>query len=41
MEYVFLRDFDLGLLLEKMMDSNIVIFACPVYEQHVTAFMKN
>ncbi|RFZ78323.1 NADPH-dependent oxidoreductase [Lacrimispora amygdalina] len=63
-EYVFLKDFDLGfckscllcytkgeqfcphiqvtgLLLEKMMECDIVIFACPVYEQHVTALMKN
>lgn len=30
-----------GLLLEKMSDSDIVIFASPVYEQHVTALMKN
>ena len=28
-------------LLNKMMESDIVIFASPVYEQHVTALMKN
>lgn len=30
-----------SILLEKMLSSDIVIFASPVYEQHVTALMKN
>lgn len=30
-----------SVLLEKMLESDIVIFASPVYEQHVTALMKN
>lgn len=29
------------MLMDKMLESDIVIFACPVYEQHVTALMKN
>lgn len=30
-----------SMLLTKMLESDVVIFACPVYEQHVTALMKN
>ena len=29
------------MLMDKMLESDVVIFACPVYEQHVTALMKN
>ncbi|MDK2965754.1 NAD(P)H-dependent oxidoreductase [Lacrimispora sp.] len=29
------------MLLNKMLESDVVIFASPVYEQHVTALMKN
>lgn len=29
------------MLLDKMLASDVVIFACPVYEQQVTALMKN
>lgn len=34
------RDVSLN-ILEKLMDSDVVIFASPVYEQHITALMKN
>lgn len=29
------------MLLNKMLESDVVVFASPVYEQHVTALMKN